>query len=412
MDFAPTEQPDEIPKLPPAEQPAGPPAYVAAVQPVTPGSRRSRSLIAGAIIAGAIGLAAIAIAVASPGTPTVAAPAAANARGVLLGADTGTWTPPGGGTAAAPDVPGMMGGDDSGAIGPSGFGPSGFGPGGFGSGGMGRGGRLGGGGMLASISITAINGTKLSLSTADGWTRTIDAAGATITKAGQTVDLSTLKVGDSIVFDQSRQTDGTFKITAIQVVLPHADGTVKSVGDTSVTITQRDKTDKVVTLTGSTTYQLVGLASKPAASTKAALTVGAQVDAEGTTASDGSFTASLVTIRAAEAGGTVTAKSATTITVATRGGTPLTIVVDAGTTYLVAGTTAPTLSNVAVGSIVIAEGTRNTDGTFSAKVVRAFSASSGFGQGMMPGTRGDRAMPWGPGRLAPQPSPTPAGTTN
>ena len=406
MDFAPTEQPDELPEGPPAEQPAAPPAppaYVAPVQPVTPPSRRSRSLIAGAIIAGAIGIAAVAIVVASPGTPTVAAPAAANARGVLLGADTGTWTPPSGGAAAAPDVPGMMGG---------GFGPSGSGPSGFGPGGMGRGGRMGGGGTFASISITAIDGTKLSLSTADGWTRTVDATGATITNAGQTVAVSTLKVGDSIVFDQSRQSDGTFKITAIQVVLPHADGTVKSVNATSVTLTQRDGTDKVVTLTGSTTYQLFGLASKPVASTATALTVGAQVDAQGTTASDGSFTASLVTIRAAEAGGTVTAKSGTSITVTTRGGTPLTIEVDSSTTYLVAGTTAPTLSNIAVGSIVIAEGTRNTAGTFSATTVRAFAAGSGVGPGMMPGMRGGRGMPWGPGRPAPQPTPTPAGTTN
>ena len=156
--------------------------------------------------------------------------------------------------------------------------------------------------------------------------------GATVTKAGQTVDISTLKVGDTIVFDQSRQTNGTFKITAIQVVLPHADGTVKSIGDTSVTLTQRGGTDKIVALTGSTTYQLFGLASKPAASTKAALTVGAQVDAQGTSASNGSFTASLVTIRAAEAGGTVTAKTTTSITVTTRGGTPLTIQVDPSTT--------------------------------------------------------------------------------
>ncbi|HEY5495416.1 MAG TPA: DUF5666 domain-containing protein [Candidatus Limnocylindrales bacterium] len=398
MDFAPTEHPDG----PPAEQPAGPPAYVAAVQPVAPPSRRSRSLIAGAIVAGAIGLAAIAVGVASTGTPAVAAPASANARGVLLGADTGTWNPPSGGAAAAPNVTGMMGDRDGTA----------FGPGGMGPGGMGRGGRMGGYGAFGSISVTAIDGTKLSLTTADGWTRTIDAAGATVTKSGQTVDLSTLKVGDSIVFDQSRQTDGTFKITAIQLVLPHADGTVKSVGDSSVTLTQRDGTDKVVQLTGSTTYQLAGAASKAAASTKAALTGGAAVDAEGTTATDGTFTATLVTIRAAQAGGTVTAKTGTSITVTTRDGSSLKIDVDSSTTYLVAGTTAPTLSNVAVGAIVIAEGTRNTAGTFSATVVRAFAAGSGFGPGMGPGMRGGRGMPWGPGGPAPQPTSTPAGTTN
>jgi hypothetical protein len=397
MDFAPTEQPDGLPDDPPAEQPAGPPAYVAAVQPVTPPTRRSRSLIAGAFLAGAIGVAAIAIGVASTGTPAVAAPATANARGILLGADTGTWTAPNGGAAAAPNVTGMMG-DRDGA--------------GFGPGGMGRGGRLGGGGMFASISITAVDGTKLALATADGWTRTIDAAGATVTKSGQKVDLSTLKVGDSIIFNQSRQTDGTFKITTIRVVLPHADGTVKSVGDSSVTLTQRDGTVKVLQLTSSTTYQLAGAASKAAASTKAALTVGAAVDAEGTTTTDGTFTASVVTIRAAEAGGTVSAKTGTSLTVTTRDGSSLTITVGSTTTFQVAGKTTAALADVAVGAIVIAEGTRNTDGTFSATVVRAFAAGAGFGPGMMPGMRGGRGMPSGPGRLAPQPSPTPAGTTN
>jgi hypothetical protein len=396
MDFAPTEQPDGLPDGPPTEQPAGPPAYVAAVQPVTPPARRSRSLIAGAILAGAIGVAAIAIGVASTGTPAVATPATANARGILLGADTGTWTAPNGG-AAAPNVTGMMG-DRDGA--------------GFGPGGMGRGGRLGGGGMFASISITAIDGTRLALATTDGWTRTIDAAGATVTKSGQTVDLSTLKVGDSIIFDQSRQTDGTFKITAIRVVLPHADGTVKSVGDSSVTLTRRDGTEKVVQLTSSTTYQLVGAATKAASSTKAALTVGAAVDAEGTTATDGTFTASLVTIRAAEAGGTVAAKTGTSITVTTRAGSSLTITVGSTTTYQVAGKTAAALSDIAVGAIVMAEGTPNADGSFAATVVRAFAAGSGWGPGMGPGMHGGRGMPWGPGRLAPQPSPTPAGTTN
>ena len=398
MDFAPTEQPDGRPDGSPVDQPASQPEYVAAVQPVATPARRSRPLIAGAILAGAIGLTAIAVGLASTGAPAAATPAAANAQGVLLGADTGTWTAPNGGTATAPNVTGMMGNRDG----------NGFGPGA----GMGRGGPMGGRGTFGAISITAIDGTKLALTTADGWTRTIDAAGATVQKSGQTVDLSTLEVGDSIVFDQSRQTDGTFKITAIQLVLPRADGTVKSVGDSSVTLTQRDGTDKVVQLTGSTTYQLAGAASKAAASTKAALTVGAAVDAEGTTATDGTFTAALVTIRAAQAGGTVTAKTGTSITVTTRDGSSLKIDVDSSTTYLVAGTTAPTLSNVAVGAIVIAEGTRNTNGTFSATVVRAFAAGSGFGPGIGPGMRGGRGMPWGPGGPAPQPTSTPTGTTN
>jgi hypothetical protein len=277
---------------------------------------------------------------------------------------------------------------------------------------------MGGRGVLAPISITAIDGTTLVLATADGWTRTIDAAGATVQKSGNSVALATLKVGDSIVFDQARQADGTYKITAIRVALPRTGGTVASVGDSSVTLARPDGTNKVVGLTTSTTYLLAG-----AASTKAALTVGAQLDAEGTIATDGTFTATLVNIRPAQAdrparaGGAVTAKTATSIAVTTRDGSSLTIKVGATTTYQVAGATAASLSDVAVGAIVMAEGTRNADGTFSATVVRAFAAGSGPG----PWMGGDHGMPWSqrppgmqrtpgtPGTLA---SPAPTGSTN
>ena len=397
MDFAPTEQPDGLPDGQPAEQPDSRPQYVAPIQPVAPASRRSFPLIAGAILAGAIGLTAVAVGLSSVGTPAAAAPAAANARGVLLGADTGTWAAPNGGAAAAPNAPGMnapgMMGDDNAA----GFGSGGFGPGG----GMGRGGRMGGAGAFGSITITAIDGTKLALTTADGWTRTIDGAGATIQKSGQTVDLSTLKVGDSIAFSQTRQADGTFKITAIQVVLPQVQGTVKSVSGSSVTLTQRDGTDKVIVVSGSTTYKLAG-----AASTSAALTVGAIVDAEGTTAADGTFAATLVNIRPAQAGGTVTAKTATSIVVTTRGGASLTINVGSTTIYQVAGKTAASLSDIAVGAIVMAGGTPNADGTFSATIIRAFPAG---GPGFGPGMRGGHGMPWAP--VTPV-NPAPTGTTN
>ncbi len=402
MDFAPTEQPEGLPDGQPAEQPESRPQYVAPIQPVAPSSRRSLPLIAGAILAGAIGLTAVAVGLSSAGTPATAAPAPANARGVLLGADTGTWSAPNGGTAAAPNAPGINGpgmmGDDN----ASGFGPGGFGPGGR----MGRGGRMGGAGVFGSISITAIDGTKLALTTSSGWTRTIDGAGATVSKGGQTVDISTLKVGDSIAFSQTRQADGTFKITAIQVVLPHVQGTVKSVSGLNVTLTQRDGTEKVIVVTTSTTYKLAG-----AASTAAALTVGAQVDAQGTT-TGGTFTATLVNIRPALAGGTVTANDgSSSITVKTRSGSSLTITVGSTTKYQVAGKATASLSDIAVGAIVVAEGTPNAGGSFTATVVRAFPAGKGFG----PGMRGGHGMPWAPGTPGTPGTPVnpaPTGTTN
>ena len=410
MDFAPTEQPEGLPDGQPAEQSESRPQYVAPIQPVAPSSRRSLPLIAGAILAGAIGLTAVAVGLSSAGTPATAAPAPANARGVLLGADTGTWTAPNGGTAAAPNAPGingpgMMGDDNAG-----GFGPGGSGPGG----GMGRGGRMGGAGAFGSISIAAIDGTKLGLTTSSGWTRTIDGTGASVSKGGQTVDISTLKVGDSIAFSQTRQADGTFKITAIQVVLPHVQGTVKTVSGTSVTITQRDGTDRTIVVTDSTTYKLAG-----AASTGAALTVGTMVDPEGTAAAGGTFTATLVNIQPAQAGGTVTAITTTpnpatnpaTIVVKTRAGASLTINVGSSTTYQVAGKTTASFSDIALGAIVMAEGTPNADGSFTATVVRAFPAGTGFG----PGMRGGHGMPWAPGTPGTPGTPVnpaPTGTTN
>jgi hypothetical protein len=390
MNFAPTEQPDGLPDGQPAEQPVTAPAYVAPVQPVTSTARGSRRVIAAAVLAGAIGVSAVAVGLASSGTPpSPAAPAVANARGVLLGADTGTWTAPNGATAPGPNAPGVTG----------------AGPGGFGPGGMGRGGPMGGPGGFGAITITAINGSQLTLTTADGWTRNIDDSTATITKAGQTVQAAALALNDSITFDQTRQSDGTYKITAIQVLLPQVSGTVKSVVGDTVTLTQRDGTDKAFqVVTGSTTYKLAG-----AASTSAALTVGAQVDAQGTTAADGTFTATLVNIQPAMAGGTVTAtsSSAQTITVKARDGSSLTIKVDASTKYQVAGKTTASLSDIAANAIVMAEGTKNADGTFSATVVRAFTPGAGFG----PGMRGGHGMPWSRGGTTP-PAPAPAGNTN
>jgi len=71
-------------------------------------------------------------------------------------------------------------------------------------------------------------------------------------------------VSDSITFDQTRQSDGTYKITAIRVVLPHVDGTVQSVSGGTVTLTLRDKTTKNITLTASTTYRLARARVHPA----------------------------------------------------------------------------------------------------------------------------------------------------
>jgi Domain of unknown function (DUF5666) len=257
--------------------------------------------------------------------------------------------------------------------------------------------RAGRGFMMNDITITAINGSSLSLKTADGWTRTIDASGATVTRAGQTVALSTLRVGDQIVFRETRQSDGSVRIDSITVVLPQVNGTVSSIDASSITVKQPDGTSKTVTLTSSTTYRSGGQVASAGA-----VVSGARVDIQGQVAADGTFTATVVNVAPSAVGGTVSAKSGDTITVRDRAGTSMTVRVTSSTTFQVKGVTNATIADIAVGDAIQAQGTHNADGSITATIVRAGAAGQ-FGQGPMmrgPGMRG----PWGAGGQGPAPA--------
>ncbi|HEX7498322.1 MAG TPA: DUF5666 domain-containing protein [Candidatus Limnocylindrales bacterium] len=245
----------------------------------------------------------------------------------------------------------------------------------------------------AAITITSIAGSKLSLQTADGWTRTVDATGATITKAGQTIAVADLKVGDQINFRESRQSDGSYKITTIAVLSPTASGTVTAANSSSVTITQFDGSSKTLTLNGSTTYTEAG-----ATVTNSALVVGVRISALGTLDSSGNFTATAVMIAPTSVQGTVASKTATAIVVTTTAGKTVTVDVSSTTRYTVRGISAATLANVAVGDRIAASGTLNTDGTLNATAVQsAPNDQPGFG-GFGPG--GGRGG-FGPGGFGP-----------
>ena len=243
-----------------------------------------------------------------------------------------------------------------------------------------------------AITVTKIDGSKLSLQTTDGWTRTIDTAGATISKGGQTIALTDLKVGDQISFRESRQADGTYKITTIQVLAPTASGTVTAVASASVTIAQFDGSSKTLTLTGSTTYTEAG-----ASVSMSALIVGDRISAQGTVDSAGNFTATAVTIAPASIQGTVASKTTTTIVVTTTAGKTVTVDVSSATKYSVRGVSAPTLANVAVGDRLTAQGTLNSDGSLAATVVQASANDQpGFG-GSGPGSGSRRGFGRGGG---------------
>ena len=158
-----------------------------------------------------------------------------------------------------------------------------------GGGPRGPGGREFGRGM-GGITITAISGNSISLATGDGWTRTITVDdGTKYSKSGATITLGDLKVGDEIGFRETKETNGTFTIDAIVVVLPHAGGQDTAIDGSKITVTQRDGTTATINVTGTTTYTVNGNGAS-----LADVKVGMFLVAEGTKNDDGSLAAANV----------------------------------------------------------------------------------------------------------------------
>ena len=192
------------------------------------------------------------------------------------------------GSTTTPNTPSASGDPNVGGMGPGHWG--GFGMMG-GKGDM-RGMDFGGPGRGAgAITITSIAGSGLSLKTDDGWTRTIAVTpSTTITRAGATITVSDLAVGDEIRFAETKATDGTFSITRIVVVVPTQGGEVTAKTSDTITVTRRDGTTATIHVGSSTTYTVQGVTI----ATLADIAVGMHLRAEGTLNSDGSLDASRV----------------------------------------------------------------------------------------------------------------------
>jgi hypothetical protein len=157
--------------------------------------------------------------------------------------------------------------------------------------GGGHGFRGGPGPGLGGITITAINGNDISLKTEDGWTRTITVdSGTTYAKSGATIALGDLKVGDEIGFRQTLESDGSWSIDSIVVILPHAGGQVTKVDGSTITVSQRDGSTATIKVNGQTKYSVDRNDSAALSDVK----VGMFLVAEGTKNSDGSLTANRV----------------------------------------------------------------------------------------------------------------------
>jgi hypothetical protein len=148
-----------------------------------------------------------------------------------------------------------------------------------------------GGFAAGNITITAINGSSVSLETVDDWTRTITVNDqTTIAKDGEEIALSDLQVGDKIRFRQTVDDAGNYTVTAIAVVLPSVLGQVTAIDGDSITLTQPDGTSVTVHVNGSTEFTVGGETGKSVSDVE----VGMIVAASGEENADGSLDASRV----------------------------------------------------------------------------------------------------------------------
>ena len=141
---------------------------------------------------------------------------------------------------------------------------------------------------LREIKISAIAGSDVTVATTDGWTRMLSVTSTTsIKRADQTIGIGDLKVGDEIRFQQQRNDDGTFTITAIEVILPHVAGKVSSTTSDAITVERADGTTMTIHVGTDTTYRVRGVANP----TLSDITPGMVIVAQGTQNADGSLQA-------------------------------------------------------------------------------------------------------------------------
>ena len=159
----------------------------------------------------------------------------------------------------------------------------------------GPGGRGFGGGAIDerigdAITVASNDGTTLGLETADGWTRTIDTSNVVLTRDGVTITASDILVGERVRVAQTRNADGSYTVTGIEVQPSIVTGTVGSSSATGFTVVASDGTTTTVTVDDQTTWAAPGSTSASLADA----TAGRSVAVAGALQADGSIVATAV----------------------------------------------------------------------------------------------------------------------
>ena len=262
-------------------------------------------------------------------------------------------------------------------------------------------GRQGGGQGGLQGTIISISGNTITLKR-DNVVNIVGTVSSTTTytDAGKTISLSDLKVNEKVALRETRNSDGTYAISAVEVVLDHQSGTVSAVASDSLTITSKNNTTVKVSLSSATTYTDLGKTIS-----LSDIKSGAKIEVSGTLNSDGSLNAQAVQVQHDRLGGVVTAISGNTVTIqgggrgageaktgnntgtangstatpAATAATTRTIVVSDATTYTEAGQSVK-LSNIAVGDRIEAAGSLSSDGNSLTALQVSISLPSYRGQ--------------------------------
>lgn len=141
-----------------------------------------------------------------------------------------------------------------------------------------------------AVTVTSVDGTSLALETADGWTRTIDTTGVALTRDGSTIALADVLVGERVRVVQTRNADGTYTVTGIEVQPTVVQGTVGTASADGFTIVGSDGTTTTVVVSAETTWSARGSTSV----TIADATAGRDVAVSGALQADGSIAAAKV----------------------------------------------------------------------------------------------------------------------
>lgn len=237
----------------------------------------------------------------------------------------------------------------------------------------GPGGGPGRGDRGFGLTVKTVNGTSITATDRDGASVTIHtSASTTYGRAGQTVAASAITAGEMIGAMGTRNSDGSITATHVEILLPHAGGAITAISGTTITVTPKHSGQTAtIHISASTTVDRAGQTASVGD-----LKMGDEIDAMGTSTSDGSLNAERIEIILPHAGGAITAISGTAITLRDRSGGTLTIHTDASTKFVsvTKGTSGPVQTTISLGSLKVGDeisalGTRNSDGSLNALTV-------------------------------------------